>query len=114
MLHTADQRTAEKQEHRAEVWEETHRREPRTAALAMQAVLAGARVDSLPAETVRRMSSKLGNSAMLDLLALRRLSRPEAPRWPVFETPADTPPAPVEPMEPLLAEPPAGFGGGDG
>ncbi|MCI8438588.1 MAG: hypothetical protein HFF73_03585 [Oscillospiraceae bacterium] len=51
---------------------------------------------------------------MLDLLALQRLGRPEAPRWPAFDAPADTVPVPVEPAAPLLAEPPAGFGGGEG
>lgn len=113
MLHTESQRTAEKQqEHRTAAPEKTG--EPRTAALAMQAVLAGARLESLPARTVRQIAGKLGNSAMLDLLALQRLGRPEAPQWPRWAEPADTPAVPVEPAEPLLAEPPAGFGGGDG
>ena len=114
MLHTADQRTAaEQQEHRAAERQE-RRSQPRTAALAMQAVLAGTRLDSLPLETVRQLAGKVGNSAMLDLLALQRLGRPEAPRWPAFDAPADTLPVPVEPAAPLLAEPPAGFGGGEG
>ena len=112
MLQTAGQRTAEKQERQTAVREETRRGETRSAALAMQAVLAGTRLDSLPVETVRQMAGKLGNSAMLDLLALQRLGRPEAPQWPAWEEPADTPPVPVEPAQPLLAEP--GFGGGDG
>lgn len=114
MLQTAGQRTAEKQERQTAVREEARRGETRSAALAMQAVLAGTRLDSLPVETVRQMAGKLGNSAMLDLLALQRLGRPEAPRWPGWAEPCDAPPVPVEPLEPLLAEPPAGFGGGDG
>ena len=114
MLQTAGQRTAQQEEHQAAAREEAQHSEPRTATLAMQAVLAGTRLDSLPVETVRQMAGKLGNSAMLDLLALQRLGRPEAPRWPGWAEPCDAPPVPVEPLEPLLAEPPAGFGGGDG
>ena len=114
MLQTAGQRTAQQEEHQAAAREEAQHSEPRTATLAMQAVLAGTRLDSLPVETVRQMAGKLGNSAMLDLLAIQQLGRPEAPQWPAWGLPSDVPPVPVEPTEPLLVEPPAGFGGGDG
>jgi len=60
------------------------------------------------------MAGELGNSAMLDILSRQRMSRPEAPEWPAPGVPVETPPAPVEPEAPMLAQPPVGFGGDDG
>ena len=111
MLQTEGQRTADRrQEHQRTA----ERRETRTAAIpamAMQALLAGARLESLPAETVRQLSRELGNSGLAELL--QGPARPEAPEWPAPETALETPPAAVQPVQPQMVQPPAGFGGGE-
>ena len=81
--------------------------------MALQALMSGAALEQLPMELAAQVSALIGNSAMADLVQ-HRADRLEVPSQSFAGAPLDTPPAAVASAEPVLVQPPAGFGGAEG